>query len=117
LRTVTGIGIQPSAVALLMCAVVARPASAEAPRPPLPSGTKRADEGRWRSPLSFEATRAWYEKQGHFGGRRAIFHSLVDRPDVRAVHAPLPAVSPWSGLNVSVYDNAVWIFFIGRDSR
>lgn len=107
--------IRPVALLLTLAGLVG-PTPAEAKSPgPVPPGTRETESNRYRSPLTYRATLAWYEK--HLGGaqRGGRFETLIDLPDVAAAHwASKSAATPWSGLNVSEFEGNVWIFFIAR---
>jgi hypothetical protein len=82
---------------------------------PLPPGAAPMGSHRFRSPLGFDATLEWFERQFKKGGVKFGFEPLIDLPDVASAHAEAPSgKSRWSGFNVSEYGGSVVIFIIER---
>lgn len=114
LRRVFRSGTRPFAL-LVTLAVSFGASQGWASPAPLPGGTVEVATNRFRSPLSYRATMQWLEKSQRGRGNRLNFETLVDLPDVVAAHAPSKlATTTWSGVNISEFEGAVWIFFIAR---
>jgi hypothetical protein len=115
LPTPARFAISPFALFAAMGVAASPGAGYASPLAPIPRGATLVEAHRYRSPLSYRATLAWYEKQHGAGGHRLRFETLVDLPDVVSAHAAQTNPEyPYTGLNVSEFDGGVWIFIMAR---
>ncbi|MCA9538529.1 MAG: hypothetical protein KC620_06545, partial [Myxococcales bacterium] len=64
---------------------------------------------------AYEATLRWMERNLASSGARVRFETVIDLPEVIAAHVEAPnRKTRWTGINVSQYGGAVWIFVIAR---
>ena len=108
-------GKRPFALFVTLAVFVGAARVEATPPARLPAGAVEVSTNRYRSPLSHRATVQWLTKTERSRGHRLNFETLVDLPDVVAAYAPSKlATTSWSGVNVSEFEGAVWIFFIAR---